>query len=204
VRRRALVPGSDSRRGFFLALGALAVVCSTGGPRLFVLLVYQRGAILHGQVWRLLTCHLVHAGPAHLLWNLVGTALVGLALGHALRVKEWLAASVTVALGSSLGVLILQPDVRVVSGLSALLHGLLAAGAAAEARRGERVGWVFLIVLAVKVAWEQITGPTALTRAVLGGGIAVGAHAFGGLAGVLAGVALGRLAGPDSSGASAS
>ena len=73
-----------------------------------------------------------------------------------------------VALGSSLGVLLLQPDVRVMSGLSALLHGLLAAGAAAQVRRGERVGWVFLIVLAVKVAWEQISGPTPLTRAALG------------------------------------
>jgi rhomboid family GlyGly-CTERM serine protease len=130
----------------------------------FVALVYQRDAILRGQVWRPLTCHFVHAGPAHLVWNLAGTALVALALGPALRVRGWLLAGLAAAGGSSLGVLLLQPEVRVMAGLSALLHGLLAAGAAAEVRRGERLGWAFLIVLAVKVAWEQISGPTPLTR----------------------------------------
>jgi hypothetical protein len=40
------------------------------------------------------------------------------------------------------------------------------------------------------VAWEQISGPTALTRTALGGEIAVGAHAFGALAGLVAGLVL--------------
>jgi rhomboid family GlyGly-CTERM serine protease len=188
----------------FTLLAGLGVALAAAGPRVFVALVYQRDAILRGQVWRPLTCHFVHAGPAHLVWNLAGTALVALALGPALRVRGWLLAGLAAAGGSSLGVLLLQPEVRVMAGLSALLHGLLAAGAAAEVRRGERLGWAFLIVLAVKVAWEQISGPTPLTRAALGGGIATGAHAFGALAGLLAGLALSPEAGASGSGAGAS
>lgn len=179
-----------SRHLLFLALAALSVAVHAGGPRLFALLAYRRSEVLGGQVWRLLTTYLVHAGGEHLLWNLGATGLCWLAVGRALTARVWLAVAAAVGLGSSLGVLLLHPDVRVMAGLSALLHGLLAAGAAAEIRRGERLGWLLLGVLAAKVAWERLAGPAALTHAALGGQVAVAAHAYGALSGLLAGLAL--------------
>jgi rhomboid family GlyGly-CTERM serine protease len=178
------------RHVVFPALAALAVACHAAGPGAFALLAYRRSSVLGGEVWRLVTTHLVHAGARHLVWNVAAAGLVWLAVGRTFTARVWACAAAAVALGSSLGVLLLQPDVRAMSGLSALLQGLLAAGAAAEVRRGERLGWLLLALLAVKVAWEQLAGGTPLGRAALGGEVAVGAHTFGTVAGVLAGLLL--------------
>ena len=99
-------------------------------------------------------------------------------------------AALVSGLGAGLGVLAFEPEVRAMVGLSGLLHGLMAAGAVAAIRSGERLGWLFLAVLTAKIVWEQLFGPTAATQAALGGAIAVGAHLYGCLAGVLAGLAL--------------
>ena len=173
----------------FAVLAALALGVYAGGPGILALLAYERSPILRGEVWRLFTTYVVHAGIGHLLWNLAATGLVWLAVGRAFHARTWLAAAVAVALGSSLGVLLLQPEVRVMTGLSGLLHGLLAAGAVAEVRRGERFAGIFLAVLAAKIAWEQFVGPTPFS-AVSAERVAVGAHAYGALSGLLAGLAL--------------
>ena len=144
----------------FAALAALAVGVHAGGPRFLARLAYERSSILRGEVWRLLTTYVVHAGDAA---TSCGTSRrpgwSGWPSGGHCTPATWLAAAVAVAFGSSLGVLLLQPEVRVMTGLSGLLHGLLAAGAVAEVRRGERLAGLFLGLLAAKVAWEQIVGP---------------------------------------------
>jgi rhomboid family GlyGly-CTERM serine protease len=180
---------------FFVVLAGLSVALFAGGPRLFAVLAYQRSAILRGSVWQLVTAHFIHANATHLLWNLAGTLVVGLAVANALSIRRWLIAAAIVALGSSGGVLLLQPEVRVMAGLSGLLHGLLAAGAVAQVRRGQRIGWLLLALVTLKVAWEQLVGPTAITQALLGNEIAAGAHACGALTGVLAGLVVHRDAG---------
>ena len=154
------------------------------------MLAYQRSALLRGHVWQLVTSHFVHASATHLLLNLAGTGVVAGAVAHALSGKKWLIVGGVVATGSSVGVLLLQPDVRVMAGLSALLHGLLATGATVEVRRGERIGWVFLALLAMKITWEQIAGPTPLTRSLLSGDIAIAAHACGTLVGLITGLVI--------------
>ena len=183
----------------FVVLGALAVACQAAGPRAFSLLVYDRSSILRGEAWRLLTTYLVHAGAGHLLWNLAATAIVGLAVARALSVREWLAVSSWVALASSLGVLLLHPGVRVMAGLSALLHGLLAAGAVAELRRGERLAWLLLAMLAAKLAFEQLAGQTLSGLVALPERVAIHAHAYGAISGGLAGLIVPRSARPNGS-----
>jgi rhomboid family GlyGly-CTERM serine protease len=180
---------------FFAALGALAVGIHAGGPRLFALLAYDRSSILRGEVWRLLTTYLVHAGIGHLVWNLGGTVIVCVAVAPALRARVWLAVGLWVGLAASVGVLVLRPEVRVMAGLSALLHGLLAAGATVELRRGERLAGLLLVVLAAKVAWEQLAGATLFGLAPPER-IAIHAHAYGAVAGLFAGLVLPRSAAP--------
>ena len=184
----------------FAALAALAVGLYAAGPRFLGLLAYDRSSILRGEVWRLLTTYVVHAGLGHLLWNLAATGVVWVSVGRALRAGTWLAATLGVALGSSLAVLVLQPEVRVMAGLSGLLHGLLAAGATADIRRGDRWTGLLLALLAAKIAWEQLVGPSLLGGPVPGDRVAVGAHAFGALAGLLAGLALPVPASPAATG----
>jgi rhomboid family GlyGly-CTERM serine protease len=184
----------------FAALVALAAGFHAAGPSFLARLAYERPSILRGEVWRLLTTYLVHAGLGHLLWNLAATGVVWVSVGRAFRAGMWLAATIAVALGSSLAVLLLQPEVRAMAGLSALLHGLLAAGASAEIRRGERLAGVLLALLAAKIAWEQLAGVPPLGGPVPGDRVAVGAHAFGALAGVLSGLALPVAANPAAAG----
>lgn len=171
------------RHAVFAALALAAALLFAGGPRVLVALAYERAAVARGQVWRLATGHLVHASLAHLVWNLAGLALVWAAVGRALSARAWTATAAIAALGSSAALFLFHPQVRALTGLSGLLHGLLAAGAVAEIRRGNRAAWGLLGVVAVKVAWEQAMG--APTAAGLGGPIAADAHLYGVVAGAL-------------------
>ena len=185
--RGSVRPGRSSD-GFFVGLGLLCIAIALGGPPIAGWLVYDRDAVLSGQIWRLGTGDLVHLGGRHLLWNLAGLAIVWVAFAPALGPGGWLAAGLAAAFGSSLGLLLLDPGIRNCSGLSAVLHGLLAAGALGELRRGHRgIGLAFLGLLTVKLAGDRIYGPNPASAALLGGGIAVSAHLFGAIGGLAAG-----------------
>lgn len=183
--------GTAGSHAFFAATGAIALLLAAV-PAATPALVYVRDAVLGGEVWRLVSGHLVHGTAAHLAWNLAGLALVWLAFATRLRGRDWAITGAAAALGCGLGVLAFAPDVAAMLGLSGVLHGLAAAGALAAVRAGERLGWAFLAVVAGKVAWEQVAGPSPAAAAVLGGGIAVDAHLYGSLAGALAGAFLPR------------
>jgi hypothetical protein len=64
----------------------------------------------------------------------------------------------------------------------------------AGVRRGERPAWFLLGLLAVKIAGEQLVGPVA--DSALDGRIAVHAHAYGALSGLLIGFTLSAGAAP--------
>ena len=146
---------------------------------------YDRAAVLHGEVGRVWTCHLVHASLAHAALN--GLALAALAVCLRLR---WTWVLVATATATSVGILALRPDVALYVGLSGVLHGVFAAGALRRRRQ-----WL-LLPLAAKLAWEQWQGP--LTP----GPVLVDAHLYGAIAGLVAG-ALSRLRWSTKNGANA-
>lgn len=183
---RPFRPGSHL---FFIGLTSLTVALALVPPSVRAALAYERWAVLKGEVWRLLGASLVHASVAHLLWNLAGLAMVWIAFGPRLSGLAWTAAGLACALGSMLGVLAFHPEVRFVAGLSGVLHGLLVAGSLAEIRKRVRVGWIVLVVVALKIAWEQAGGSSA-AAAALGGEVAAHTHLYGALTGVLVGLAL--------------
>jgi len=82
------------------------------------LLQYDRAAILHGEVWRLLTGHFVHWTPAHLAWDLLAFLILG---AICLR-RRWLFASVVIAtaLTVSTFLLVFCPEVAMYRGLSSI------------------------------------------------------------------------------------
>jgi rhomboid family GlyGly-CTERM serine protease len=182
---------SRGSHAFFAVVALLALGVTAARPRVFASLVFERHGVLQGEAWRLLTAHLVHAGPVHLLLNLAGLALVWLAFGSRLTGAGWVTTGAASALASALGVLLLHPEVRAMAGLSATLHGLLAAGSVAAIRSGDRLGWLFLAILATKLAWEPLAGGS-VAPAALGGPVALQAHRYGALAGALCGLALTR------------
>lgn len=167
-------------------LAVLALAVALAGDDAIRLLRYERTAILHGQWWRLITGHLPHLGWSHLVLNVAGLALIWWLVGRALRPLVWLGVLGVTALLTSLALLAFMPALDWYVGLSGVLHGLIVAGALAAWRAGQRDALLLVALIAVKVIWEQLTGPMPGAEATAGGPIVVDAHAYGAMAGALA------------------
>ena len=86
---------------------------------------YEREAIGDGQLYRLLSGHLVHLGPQHLLLNLIGLILVWILVGGCLSASHWFLALGVIVAGIDLGFWVFRPTLDWYVGLSGVLHGLL-------------------------------------------------------------------------------
>ncbi len=168
-----------------LILSALIIGLGLFGDTAQQALRYDRGAIQDGQWWRLLSAHLVHLGPSHLLMNLAGLWLVWLLVGPALSARNWLILLLADALTTGMALLILNPQLGWYVGLSGVLHGLLVAGAIADIRGGQRGAWLLLGAVVFKLGWEQMAGPLPGSEASAGGTVIVDAHLYGALGGLL-------------------
>lgn len=149
------------------------------------LMRYERAAVAAGEVWRILTAHLVHYDFRHLALNLGGLALLwGLFLGDA-PARAWLAVALVSAVTIGAGLWFLDPRLIWYLGLSGILHGVWAAGGVAACRRWRLEGVVTLALLAGKLALEQVHGAlTAGGRDSLP--VVTEAHLYGALGGLVA------------------
>ena len=92
--------------------------------------MWDRAAIDAGQWWRLLTAHLVHLDVRHLLLNIFGLLLIVEILCQTMTALEFISLLFTCALGVGGLLWYLQPSLQWYAGLSGVLYGLWAAGAA--------------------------------------------------------------------------
>lgn len=175
--------------GWPLALTLAAIALETAG--LAGSLRWERTAIDGGQLWRLLGGHLVHLGWPHLLMNVLGLALVWVLVGAALSSRAWGAVLAFSVLLIDAGFWWLSPALTWYVGLSGLLHAILAAGAVTvlwrEPERRLEAG-TLIVLVAAKLAWEQLAGPVPGSNAVAGGPVVVDAHLYGAIAGCLAAI----------------
>src|SRR5215813_6550864 len=86
--RRAAVP---------LVIGVCCFAFALGGEAARDWGSYDRVGLANGQLWRLVTAHLVHLGWAHLWPNLLALLLIGGLLEEFLKPLEWVVASVVTA-----------------------------------------------------------------------------------------------------------
>jgi rhomboid family GlyGly-CTERM serine protease len=173
-----------------LVIGACCFAFALGGEAARDWGSYDRAALASGQVWRLITAHLVHLGWGHLWPNLLALLLIGGLLEEFLKPVEWFTGSLVTGFAISAGLYLFQPDTQWYVGLSGVLHGLVACGAVMMIRaRAAALGATLGVGLALKLAWEQVYGPVPLTAASVGGAVVVAAHLYGAIAGALAGLA---------------
>jgi len=171
-----------------VALAAIAAFAALGGDVAREALRYERDALDAGEVWRLLTGHLVHLGWGHLWMNLAALALIRLIVADAFSAADWVLATVVSALGIDLGLYVMSPGVAWYVGLSGVLHGLVAAAALMLLREQPTLGALLGAGVVLKLLLEQTAGPLPLSESTAGGPVIDEAHLYGAAAGAVYGV----------------
>jgi rhomboid family GlyGly-CTERM serine protease len=166
-----------------LAIIALVTIIELGGSAPHDWLRYDRTAILHGEVWRLLSAHLTHLGWSHLFMNVLGLLLIWFLFGQVYTTRHWLCLLVIGGLCTSLALMAFNPELRWYVGLSGVLHTLFIAAAIQAVGRSGWEAYLLLAFVVIKLTWEQIAGPLPGSEASAGGRVIVDAHLYGALAG---------------------
>lgn len=182
--------GGDARQWLLLCGLALPLcLLALGGDSWRQALEYQRAGLAEGQLWRLLSGHLVHLDVTHLLFNLAGLLVLWLLYGNEWRARRWLQIIGLSMLAIDAGLWLLAPQVQWYVGASGVLHGMWAAGAWAQLRRRDALATVSLLLLIVKLAWEQSGGGSVVLGQLP---VVVEAHLYGTVGGLLGAWALAR------------
>ena len=149
------------------------------------LLRYDRHLLAQGEFWRVFTGHLLHLNWPHFWLNMAGVGIVALFFNRDCTKQQWLMLIVFSCAVVSLGLYLLNPNMFWYMGLSGVLHSLFVVGAWYESRRFALSGYTLLVLLLGKLVYEQMGGGLASSEALIGARVAVDAHLYGGVAGVL-------------------
>jgi len=179
-----------SRHGWAMLGLAFAtmVLLWLGGDAVRVALRYEREAVLNGEIWRLISGHIVHFDLRHLALNLGGAALMVLLFAANYSWLPWIWILSVSVVAIDIGFLWLEPQLIWYVGVSGVLHGVLAAGAVAWWRTESK--WMSAALTAIvvgKLSWEQWQGGLHLSGNMP---IIVDAHLYGAIGGLVAALVL--------------
>jgi rhomboid family GlyGly-CTERM serine protease len=174
----------DARYGAaLLATLLLLLLLAASGDWGRSALQYEREALAHYQWWRLLSAHLVHLGWRHAWLNCAGLALLWMLFAREFTPRRWLWIAFLSAASIDAGLWFLRPGVDWYLGASGVLHGTWAAGACAMYRRGDGFGAALLLLLIIKLVYEQQSGASLFDRDLP---LVSVAHLYGALGGLIA------------------
>ena len=178
----------DGRLGLaLLAACALILLLSLTGEAGRLALRYERDALASGQLWRLLTGHLVHLDLRHALVNVLGLALMWALFARDYAPRQWLAIVLAAIAAIDAGLWLWDSTVTWYVGSSGALHGVMAAGTLAHLKRREPDGWLLALFLAGKLLYEQTVGALPFSGS---SAVVVNAHLYGVLGGGAVGAVL--------------
>lgn len=172
-------------RGTVLIIGVtlLCIGLSLGGDKVRQWMQYDRTALASGEVWRLLTAHLVHGSTQHTLVNLLGLLMMWALFNRTFRLSGWIVILACGTAAIDLGFWFLMPELQWYVGLSGVLHAVLAAGAIAWWKTEPKLLALLLSSIMIgKLIWEQWQGALPLSGELP---VIVNAHLYGEVGGVL-------------------
>ncbi|ABV87670.1 rhombosortase [Shewanella pealeana] len=174
--------GANSPYGVALVI-TLVCVCFFY-LQLDALLAYQRVLILDGQWWRLLTGNLLHTNAWHLYMNLAGLWVILALHEQHYQAKGFSVLFFILCLMQGIGLLVFYPSLIGYVGLSGMLHGLFTYGAVLDIRNGLKSGYLLLLGVFLKVAYEQYFGASIEMTQLIDARVATEAHLVGLISGL--------------------
>ena len=174
--RRFMVPG---------VLAGLAGLAELGGEPGRLWLRYQRDVLADGEVWRLMTGHLVHLGPSHMAMNVTALGVLAVIFSRFLSSRDWLGIFVFSALAIDAGLFWISTSVAWYVGLSGVLHGCWAAACIFAWQQKSHQAAALSALIVIKLAYEAWLGPVPFTGEVAAGPVVAVAHAYGAAGGAL-------------------
>jgi rhomboid family GlyGly-CTERM serine protease len=171
-----------------MALLPVLVACliGLGGERWRLGLRYDRDALLaDGEWWRLLTGHVVHLNPSHLLLDGLSFLVIALMFVAMTPMWLWWGALVAAAVTIDAALLVMHPELDWYVGLSGVIHGVFVVGALRTLEHHRTEGAVMLILLAAKLAWEVLVGPMPWSESASRGPVVEEVHLYGTLGGAI-------------------
>ena len=146
---------------------------------------FNRNLVEQGDVWLLLSGHIVHLNWSHWSLNMAGLAIVAFFFSPYASLKQWLLVIMISAVIISAGIWWWMLDIAHYVGLSGVLHGLFLYGALREIRFYPVSGYVLTVVLLAKLLWEFFYGALPGSEDMAGGRVLTEAHLLGAAGGVV-------------------
>ncbi|WP_394243377.1 rhombosortase [Vibrio astriarenae] len=165
---------------FIVALvSVIAIALQFQDPQSYA--IWSRQYILDGQWWRIITGHFTHTNVYHMLMNLAAFWV----MTFVFKPQSGSLSILIILASTSIGLLNFFTPVQEYAGLSSVLHSVFAYYALKEALSGYRSSWLLVIGIVVKVVWEQAYGASESTTQLIEATVAVDAHMFGVIVGLL-------------------
>lgn len=128
------------------------------------LFIYNREAILKGELWRLVTAHFVHFNDIHLLYNLAVFGLIGWIVEHR-GYGYFRLLCLLMACSISAALIALKPDMAYFGGLSGIACGSVVYCSLLclrEPSPWRNMSMITLIFISVKISLETYSGESLL------------------------------------------
>jgi len=152
--------------------------------------VYQRNLVMQGEVWRVLSGHFFHTNGFHFLLNGAAVVMLWALHGQFYTIKKYLIVFWVTAVICAVGIHWFSLNIDQYVGLSGILHGLFIWGAIEDIKAKEQTGYLLLIGVILKIAHEQYYGASADVAELIGANVAINAHLWGAIGGVIAAIIL--------------
>ena len=170
----------------WIGIGLVSVIVFGAGESATELLRFDRTAVEGGEWWRLLTAHFVHLSSGHLFLNIAALALAAYVASPSTPLRLQLLAWGWLCLVTGVGLLLFADDLYYYVGLSGALHGAMLVAIAPSPYYSLKVRLIVILVIVVKVIWEQTGFYDDMANAeMVGGRTEARSHMFGAIAGLI-------------------
>ena len=165
-------------------LGLIAIVAILAQiPVIHHWMTWDRADIEAGQWWRIVTGNLTHTNVPHLAMNLAALAALTLLHRHYYRVRSLV--MLMWCMMVAIGIAMFWSPFSWYAGLSGVLHGLFVWGVIRDIQNKVPLGWVMLVGVIAKLAYEAYSGGDSMTAQLIDAGVAYQAHLAGSAVGLL-------------------